>query len=108
MAFTPDNTTLASGGYDGTIYLWNVKARRMLGPLKIADTNTTTNLKVTLAIEPDGRTLLSNSNVYRVLLWDLSLDRWKSEACKLANRPLREDEWRQSMGEDVPYQPTCP
>jgi WD40 repeat protein/energy-coupling factor transporter ATP-binding protein EcfA2 len=118
LVFSPDNKTLASGGYNGEIYLWDVGRHQAdqnaapsrlivpsLGRLKITDQT----LKVTLVFSPDGNTLYSNGYFNSgVLLWDMNEDSWKREACKIANRPLTKDEWQQFIGEDVPYEATCP
>ena len=39
-------------------------------------------------------------------LWDDSTTVWVTEACRLAGRPLTEDEWHTHVG-DRPYDPAC-
>ncbi len=67
VALSPDGTTLASGAEDGTIRLWNVAGRRMIGePLKGHRDSTWQ-----LAFSPDGTTLASGGNDGTVRLWDV-------------------------------------
>jgi len=33
---------------------------------------------------------------------------WQDRACSIANRNLTKPEWRQFVGDDLPYLPTCP
>ena len=49
MAFSPDGTTLASGGYAGAVKLWDVATRREIGTL----TGHTADVR-SVAFSPDG------------------------------------------------------
>src|SRR5205085_4930029 len=104
LAFSPDNTTLASGGYDGTIYLWDVKERETLGPLKIVERP----LKVTVAFALDGKTLLSSGDSYNVLLWDMNFETWQKEACKIVNHNVTISELQKFIDTNATYPSICP
>ncbi len=56
IALTPDGSLLASGGQDGTLLLWDLRARR---PLRAFRGHT--GQIHALAFSPDGRTLASAS-----------------------------------------------
>ena len=43
----------------------------------------------------------------RVAIWDLNIESWRSQACSIANRSLSLLEWRQFVGADASYRPTC-
>jgi hypothetical protein len=54
----------------------------------------------------DGQTLASASDDDTVRLWPGSVASWKTIACRMVNRNLSLEEWRQYMG-DRPYEKTC-
>ncbi len=66
LAFSPTGDTLASGGWDRTIQLWNVKSRKITATLR-QHAHTVSSL----AFSPDGKTLASGSYDYKVKLWDI-------------------------------------
>ena len=67
VALSPDGTTLASAGWDGTVRLWNPATRTQLGRL------TGHNERVTaVAFSPDGKTLASAGWDGTARLWNLA------------------------------------
>jgi len=72
IAFSPDGKTLASGGWDETIRLWNVATGKQLRRLDgHAD-----GMVATVTFSPDGRFLASRGgNDGTVRLWDLASGR---------------------------------
>ena len=70
VAFSPDNSVLASGSRDNTIRLWDVPNRRHLSTL-VGHTD-----KVNVVIfSPDGKPLASASKDKTVQLWDIDTGR---------------------------------
>ncbi len=66
LAFSPDSKTLASVGNDGTIRIWELSTRRMLG-----EAGTDRSVALAVAFSPDGRQLASAGENHKVLLWDV-------------------------------------
>ena len=70
VAFSSDGKTLASGGGDSLIRLWDVRIGRELETL-----TGHTNWINSVSFSPDGRTLASASNDHTIRLWDVSTGR---------------------------------
>ncbi|HEY5867117.1 MAG TPA: hypothetical protein VI542_16465 [Candidatus Tectomicrobia bacterium] len=39
---------------------------------------------------------------------DISIETWQQQACRIANRILTLDEWKDLIGSDTSYRPSCP
>jgi WD40 repeat protein len=65
LAFSPDGRTLATGGFDKTINLWEVRTGQELSSLRGH-----TAYVATLAFSPDSKTLCSGAHDGMVKLWD--------------------------------------
>src|SRR6516164_6327313 len=65
LAFTRDGKTLASGGKDGTVTIWDVAARKPTAQIPGHK-----DMVVALAFSPDGKTLAATSHDSEVRLYD--------------------------------------
>ena len=67
VAFSPDGKTIASGGMDNTIILWDVETHQPIGePLEGH-----TDIVRSVAFSPDGKTLASGSEDETIILWNV-------------------------------------
>ncbi len=72
VAISPDGKTLASGGADNTIRLWDVATGKEQAALPTVMPKIAEFLVDSLAFSPDGKTLASGTGGNKVDLWDVS------------------------------------
>jgi WD40 repeat protein len=106
VAFSPDGTLLVSASVDETIRVWDM-TRDPPELQTVLESGMSFGIN-SVAFHPDGHTLASASSENTVKLWDVSMESWKSRACRAAGRNLTLSEWQQYMGNDRPYEKTCP
>lgn len=103
LGFSPDGKMLACGAGERIVF-WDIERRQRLGEA-VADSG---GLVMGLAFSPNGHWLGSGTLDNGGIVWDLRSDIWQRQACAIANRNLDEREWRQLMGDGVPYRKSCP
>jgi tetratricopeptide (TPR) repeat protein len=105
VAISPDGKTLASGGDDTTIRLWDLKN---FGAVRAVLRGHEARVW-SVAFSPDakGETLASGSDDTNILRWIARPERLAAMVCEKVRRNLTLEEWRQFMGEIIPYDLIC-
>jgi WD40 repeat protein/energy-coupling factor transporter ATP-binding protein EcfA2 len=108
LAVSPNGETLAANSYSSKnassrLVLWDLHTHRRLGDALVGHIDKVTSL----AFSPDSTRLASGGADRYIILWDGRLSSLRARACAIANRNLTPDEWKQYMGDDVPYSKTC-
>ncbi|MCA9500657.1 MAG: trypsin-like peptidase domain-containing protein [Nitrospira sp.] len=107
VAISTDGRTLASGGDDWSIILWDITNPEEPVQRFILYGHTSPILNGGIFFTQDGNTLVSTSK-NEVILWDINPESWVEKACAIAGRNLTQAEWQQFLGVSIPYHATCP
>jgi WD40 repeat protein len=114
LALDPKGLFMASGGpptisdirsdTGDVIQLWDLISKKPIKPRLPSDDD---NIVYDMAFSPDGTKLATySSGNSDLVLWDVTLETWRTYACRMANRDLTEEEWSTYLG-DRPYRQTC-
>lgn len=101
LAFADDGDQLISSGRGGQIIWWDVASRSMLGqPFEQEDQWFTS-----LVFDETTHQMISANRMGAIQFWRTGIATWESDACRIANRNLSEQEQQQFFGRPIP--PTC-
>lgn len=106
MSIDENQQVLATGGDNPSIVYWNIAD--LANPIQrfVLNGHTSKVLNGGIFFSSDGNTLISASR-NEVILWDVNSDSWIEKACRIAGRNFTQEEWKQFVGEEVPYHLTC-
>lgn len=90
MAFSPDGTLLATGGKNGTTYLWDVATGRRTATLPDPGAKGEVNA---VAFSPDGGTLAAGNSNGDTYLWKVSAGRGNRTPAATLAEPSGEGIW---------------
>ena len=103
VAFRGDGQLLAVGTQQGDVWLWDLRANRVIGEPLSGHHSAVASLDFGF----EGKKLLSADEEGMIIEWDVDPESWINLACEKANRNLRLEEWKTYLGEEA-YRPTCP
>ncbi|MEQ8472372.1 MAG: hypothetical protein RIC35_14360 [Marinoscillum sp.] len=104
VGFNSDNSLLLSASRDATVRVWEVNDSKKL-PLVLDDHN---DWVMTACFSPDSKRIISGSRDNSIRFWPVEHKELADRICQLVERNLTEDEWKEYVGESVPYAQTCP
>ncbi len=107
LVISPDGHWLATGSWDNTARLWNLKAGNPSETAVVLRPPAQWLPHVNrLAITPDSHWLVMGVEAGSIYVWTLRQDELVSQACQTAGRNLYKDEWTLFFSEKQPA--TCP
>ena len=101
--FNKDSKWLATGGDEGTIFLWDLTSPSPAGnPLQLHGRNQI----LKLIFSPDKKTIATANQDGILRLWPYSAQELIDLACRTSGRNMTLAEWQQMLP-DQPYRKTC-
>jgi WD40 repeat protein len=106
VALSPNGKVLVTktSEKDNKLTLWDVTQQTTIGK-KLYGHNSNISRVI---FSPNGKFLVSGDVNGLVMLWDIKLQSWLKKMCHIAGRNLSHEEWKQFIGNAIPYQKTCP
>jgi hypothetical protein len=105
LAYSSDGRFLVAASHDGNVYLWNTTDWNN-PPLVFSENN---GFVLTVCFSGNGKTFYSGSVDYpRFLGRPTESAQMVENFCSLLGRNLTQAEWDQYIGNNVPYEKTCP
>jgi WD40 repeat protein len=102
LAFSPDGKYVVSGSKDNTARVWESSTGNEVARLIHGDTVSS------VAFSPDGRYVVSGSEDKTLRIWMWQPKDLISNACAYLPRNLTRAEWKQYIGDALPYEAVCP
>jgi WD40 repeat protein len=103
IAFSPDGTTLAAGGIDGSIWLWDIESGEQLGAALIGD-----DVQIDwIDFSPDGSRLPSTSLDGNIGIWPAPKTDPNALCAKLTHN-MSQEAWDEWVSYDINYVKVCP
>jgi hypothetical protein len=111
LVAVPQQTMVARLTEQGTIELTDLDTHQVVGSLVAPEPQTGTGEPpweaTTLATVPSGQELITATGAGAINRWQLTPDAWIRIACASAGREINADEWRRSVGTEVPPDLRC-
>ncbi len=104
VEFSPDGNNLLTSSRDGTARIWDIKNTRKL-PIVLDDHQ---DWVMTAAYNRDGSQIITGSKDNFIRIWQVNPSNLAERICELVDRNLTPEEWLEYVGENIPYQQTCP
>ncbi len=103
VAFSPDGLFLAAGSYDGNVRLWDLQQPNA-NPIVLEGLKKPV---ITIAFTPDGEWLAGGSEDGTIRIWIAKTEKMANMVCQKVWRNLTFKEWKELVGEGIPYERTC-
>jgi WD40 repeat protein len=104
VTFNPDGKWLATGSTDGVIRLWDLRRPNASAVVLRGHEGKISSV----AFTREGEWLVSGGVDGTVRLWIPWTGKLADMVCTKVWRNLDQVEWRRFVGEDIPYEQTCP
>jgi WD domain, G-beta repeat len=104
LRFNAAGSLLVSTSYDGSAMVWNLES---INNQQIV-LNDHSGWVLQACFDPDGQQLITGDGLGIMRNFNLNMDKYSNKLCDQVKRNLREDEWGNFVGFDIPYTKTCP
>ncbi|MBN2697515.1 MAG: hypothetical protein JXR52_01710 [Bacteroidales bacterium] len=105
LAYSNNGKFLAAASHDGNVYLWETSDWNEQ-PVVVGDNQ---GFVLTLCFSDDSRHFYSGSTKAPLLIGrPVESSLMVNGFCALINRNLSREEWNMYIGDDIPYEKTCP
>lgn len=104
LDFDAQGKQLLSSSRDRTVRVWSINDSKKL-PLVLDDHE---DWVMSACFSPDGKRIISGSKDNSIRFWPADHQELADRICQLVDRNLTSEEWKEYVGESVPYTETCP
>lgn len=104
FAVSPDGRLLAAAGGDQRVKIWDLNDTRRPPKVLVGHRDRVTSV----GFSPSGEKLVSGSDDGTIRVWPVQTRSLADHICQVVRRNLTQSEWSDFVGDERPYECTCP